>query len=308
MFVSVIDFRVFSPGESIVLARGHESLFVYAIKIGRRDERGPFLDRLPKEPTREELLTFVASSASYGNLGLFIGSGFSKAVLNDAGYDKIALSWGELLKKVAKKMHIDYGSVARTGASYPEIASAICVARSKKTAEPFAISLRQLKNEIARQTSWYPSDKQRTKYSAHLETFSPSWIITTNYDLLIEALLTGRSVPLGPNDPLFARAGFVPVFHLHGVRTKPKDIIIAQEDYITLFRPTEYRQIKLALTIKESTTLFLGYGLGDVNVLTALDWSRNVFKGKHATIPMTLFKWCATEGRTKFLIVTSRAS
>ena len=53
------------------------------------------------------------------------------------------------------------------------------------------------------------------------------------------------------------------MFHLHGVRTNPKEIIIAQEDYITLFRPSEYRQMKLALTIKESTTLFLGYGLGE---------------------------------------------
>jgi hypothetical protein len=75
------------------------------------------------------------------------------------------------------------------------------------------------------------------------------------------------------------------VFHLHGVRTNPEEIIIAQEDYVTLFRPSEYRQMKLALTIKESTTLLLGYALGDVNVLTALDWSRNVFKGERKNYP-----------------------
>jgi hypothetical protein len=243
------------------------------------------LGRLSEEPTRKEVLTFVASSASYGNLGLFVGAGFSKAVLNETLTDKIALSWGELLKKAAKKMHVDYASIGKTGASYPEIASAICADRSKSKDEPFATSLRQLKSEIARLTSWYPSPEQRTKYSAYLQAFSPSWIVTTNYDLLIEALLTGTSIPLGPNDSLSARRGFVPVFHLHGVRTNPKEIIIAQEDYITLFRPSEYRQMKLALTIKESTTLFLGYGLGDVNVLTALDWSRNVFKGRHEEYP-----------------------
>jgi len=48
--------------------------------------------------------------------------------------------------------------------------------------------------------------------------------------------------------------------------------IIVQEDYVGQFRPTEYRQIKMALMIKESTMLIIGYGLGDVNVLTALDW------------------------------------
>ncbi len=75
------------------------------------------------------------------------------------------------------------------------------------------------------------------------------------------------------------------MFHLHGVRTNPDEIIIVQEDYVGLFRPTEYRQIKLALMIKESTMLILGYGLGDVNVLTALDWSKNVFKGEPKSYP-----------------------
>jgi hypothetical protein len=243
------------------------------------------LNRLPSEPTREDVLTFVAKSASYGNLGLFIGAGFSKAVLNETADDEIALSWGELLERAAKKMHVDYESIAKPGISYPDVASRICVAHSESADETFATSLRLLKNEIARLTAWYPTPEQRTKYSGYLESFSPSWIITTNYDLVIEALLTGRSISLGPNDLLMARKGFVPVFHLHGVRTKPKEIIISQDDYVTLFRPSEYRQIKLALTIKESTTLFLGYGLGDVNVLTALDWSRNVFKNKRGEYP-----------------------
>lgn len=234
---------------------------------------------------REDVLTFVARSSSYGNLGLFIGAGFSKAVLNETADDEIALSWGELLEKAAKKMHVDYESIVKPGVSYPDIASHICAAHSDSAGEPFATSLRLLKSEIARLTAWYPSPEQRSRYSEYLESFSPSWIITTNYDLVIEALLTGKSISLGPNDLLSAREGFIPVFHLHGVRTKPNEIIISQEDYISLFRPTEYRQIKLALTIKESTTLFLGYGLGDVNVLTALDWSRNVFKNKHGEYP-----------------------
>ena len=52
-----------------------------------------------------------------------------------------------------------------------------------------------------------------------------------------------------------------------------------------LFRPSQYRQIRLALTIKESTTCLLGYSLGDVNVLTALDWSKNVFRESKGNYP-----------------------
>ena len=241
--------------------------------------------RLPKAPSRDDVLNFLASSTSYGNLGLFVGAGFSKAVLNEASGDEIALSWGDLLEKAAKRMQVKYASLNGVGVSYPEIASAICKAHSAKRAVSFGTSLRQLKDEIAGLTSWYPTDEQREKYSRYLEAFDPSWIITTNYDLVIESLLTGKSIPLGPNDPLSAPKGVVPVFHLHGVRTNPEEIIIAQEDYVTLFRPSEYRQMKLALTIKESTTLLLGYALGDVNVLTALDWSRNVFKGERKNYP-----------------------
>ena len=31
------------------------------------------------------------------------------------------------------------------------------------------------------------------------------------------------------------------------------------------------------MTIRESTTLVLGYGLGDMNVLSAVDWSKNIY-------------------------------
>jgi hypothetical protein len=229
---------------------------------------------------REDVLTLVATSAFYGNLGLFIGAGFSKAVLGETSHHSVALSWGELLRAAAIRMDVDYDLISKDeGVSYPQIATKICEEHSNGKGIEFAASLSQLKTEISALTSWYPNLQQREKYSQYLQKLKPAWAITTNYDLVLESLLTGLSVPLGPSDSLLAPKGVIPVFHLHGVRTNPGEIIISQEDYVTLFRPTEYRQIKLALTIKESTTLVLGYGLGDVNVLTALDWSENVFKG-----------------------------
>lgn len=240
--------------------------------------------RLPENPTRQLVLTFISDSVSYGNLGAFIGAGFSKAVLND-DINEIALSWGELLEGASKKLGVDYNAIGKTGVGYPEIASSICKVHSENSGRDYTQSLSALKREIAALTSWYPDKEKREKFSKYLECLSPSWIITTNYDMVIESLLTGKSIPLGPNDSLSSPDGVIPVFHLHGLRTNPEEIIIAQEDYVTLFRPSEYRQIKLALTIKESTTLLLGYGLGDVNVLTALDWSRNVFKSEEANYP-----------------------
>jgi hypothetical protein len=239
---------------------------------------------LPESPTRKEVLRFISDSASYGNLGAFIGAGFSKAVLNDE-FNEIALSWGKLLEKASEKLGVDYGAIWKTGVGYPEIASSICKAHAENEKCDYAQSLSQLKRTIAALTSWYPDKQKREGFSKYLEHLSPSWIITTNFDMVIESLLTGRSIPLGPNDSLSSPTGVIPVFHLHGVRTNPEEIIISQEDYVPLFRPSEYRQIKLALTIRESTTLLVGYGLGDVNVLTALDWSKSVFNGGEATYP-----------------------
>ena len=234
--------------------------------------------------SREEILTFIAKAASFGNLGVFIGAGFSKAVLNDE-FDDIALSWGSLLRLSAEKLGIDYDAIEKEGVSYPAIASFICQKISQDKTIDYDKALRRLKRKIADLTSWYPDHTQREKFSQYLQMLSPSWIITTNYDLVIESLLTGKAIPLGPNDSLVAPKSIIPVYHLHGRRTNPEEIIIAQEDYVSLFRPNEYRQIKLALTIMESTTLLIGYGLGDVNVLTALDWSKNVFKSESENYP-----------------------
>jgi len=240
--------------------------------------------KLSDTPSREETLRFISQSASFGNLGLFIGAGFSKAVLNDE-FNSIALSWGELLSKSSEKLDVNYEDIWKEGVSYPEIATSICEVHSQQTGKPYDESLHKLKREICALTSWYPGKEKRDEYSKHLIALDASWIITTNYDLVIESLLTGKSITLGPKDQLITPNNITPVYHLHGVRINPESIIISQEDYVTLFRPTEYRQIKLSLTIKESTVLIIGYGLGDVNVLTALDWSKNVFKEEQTNYP-----------------------
>lgn len=103
--------------------------------------------------------------------------------------------------------------------------------------------------------------------------------------MIIECLLTGKCLSLGPNDQLISPKSLILIYHLHGIRTNPSSIIISQEDYISLFRPNQYRQQKLSLSIKESTTLIIGYGLGDVNVLTAVDWTKNVYSNQRINYP-----------------------
>src|SRR5689334_7842641 len=98
-----------------------------------------------------------------------------------------------------------------------------------------------LKQTIADLTSLYPASQARTEFKVYFNALNPKWIITTNYDTIIENILTGTGHSLEPKDQLSAPSGMTPVFHLHGIRTNPGSIVITQEDYVALFRPNEYR-------------------------------------------------------------------
>jgi hypothetical protein len=196
----------------------------------------------------------------------------------NGGGESIAKSWGELLETCAEHFKVRFKSINKPGNSYPQIASDLVrlIARKQKSSVEEAEA--ELKQIIADRTSLYPESKARKKYNGYFGILNPKWIITTNYDTVIESILTGVGHSLSPENQLLAPAGKIPVYHLHGIRTNPSSIVITQEDYVALFRPNQYRQQRLPLTIKESVTLLIGYGLGDFNVLTALDWSKNVFK------------------------------
>ncbi|WP_088840549.1 SIR2 family protein [Listeria sp. ILCC797] len=222
---------------------------------------------------REEVFEKLFNAHSYGNLGLFIGAGFSKAMADEA------LGWYDLIKEasIVLELHMPEGENL-IGLSMPELATLLCKQLAdRKSYDDYAEAKNTFKEEICLLANWLPKEDKIELLKKLFDEIKPSWIVTTNYDLVLETILTGKSKSLGPLDYLSAPKGIIPIYHLHGVRNDPESIIIVQEDYVPLFRPTEYRQSKLAMTIRESTTLVLGYGLGDVNVLSAVDWSKNLY-------------------------------
>jgi hypothetical protein len=224
---------------------------------------------------QKDIYNFIVESALYGNLGVFTGAGFSKDVLSDNKLIQ-ALSWGELLKACCVEMKLKFDCDQHQHDSYPKIASMICEQYATENDMEYVRAVNKLKKTIATKTNWYPSEAQRKKYYDIFSKMKIQWYLTTNYDLLLEAVLSGEGLSLGINDKLIAPKSQKPIYHLHGIRLDPQSIVITQSDYLALFRPGNYRQLKLPLLIKESTVLLVGYGIGDVNVLTALDWSKNV--------------------------------
>ena len=239
--------------------------------------------------TKKEVYKLIAESANYGNLGLFIGAGFSIAV-SEISYNFEPLSWAELLERIC----IDNGilwnpkmdskgkieqeeDVKKDLNSCPEIASQICNLLRDKNDITFEEAVRTVKEQICNITSWYSNKEQRDIYGNKLKSLSPNWIVTTNYDLILETLLPEESISLSPKDEFVFPRNRIPIYHLHGIRSEPENIVITNEDYIALSRPHNYRMERLAFLFSESTTLMIGYRIGDQNVLTALDWSKNIY-------------------------------
>jgi hypothetical protein len=119
----------------------------------------------------------------------------------------------------------------------------------------------------------------RPHLASALSRLRPAWIITTNYDLVLEGILDA-AVSVLPDQPLVPNTDRVPVYHLHGHRLTPSSIKITEEDYVGLIGPIDYQRLKLPLILLESTTLMLGYALGDINVRAAIEWARS-FRGSH---------------------------
>ncbi|WP_228478958.1 SIR2 family NAD-dependent protein deacylase [Listeria seeligeri] len=225
---------------------------------------------------KEEVYQKIFKSFNYGNLGMFIGAGFSKAVIGKG--QNPALGWLEILKRVSKNFDIEFPQEQNlVGISLPELATDLCKKIERKKECEYSGAKLLFKEEISNISNWLPNKESEEEYRKKLEYLNPAWIVTTNYDQVIEVILTGRCISLNPMSYLSAPSGIIPVYHLHGTRLEAETIVITQEDYISMFRPNEYRQVKLAMTIRESTTLILGYGLGDVNVLSAVDWSKNIY-------------------------------
>jgi hypothetical protein len=221
-------------------------------------------------PSYTELLDTVANAALFGSLGLFVGSGFSKALNSQAP------SFQSLLESACSELDLNFdfndADLVR-GKSYPQIAEELAEILTDEDTRPYADASLDLKRVICNLCDIKPTPAKARRFSSALQRIPIQWAITTNYDFILENLIP-NSVPLLPNQFLNSRPDYIPIYHLHGHVRSPSSIVITDSDYVRLLAPTEYRQLKLNLLLAESTSLMMGYSLGDINVKNALEWSR----------------------------------
>lgn len=236
--------------------------------------------------TEKELIEKLAESSSFGRVALFLGTGFSKAVL---GYTPLGLghfnsdlagavpSWTELLGRCrgelmlpSKKYQIDLAIDCPAEAS--QIVSELSGAYGREEAE------RRLKDTISKFIDFYPNPEQVCAFQGLLKKIKPAIIITTNYDNVIETILHNGYYSYGAGDVVCGLpAGMTPIYHLHGECGNPMEMVITREDYVKALSPTSYRQRKLACIMRENAIVYIGYSKSDINVLSAMDIAENAF-------------------------------
>jgi len=196
-----------------------------------------------------------------------------------------ALSFETLLKRTAEThgLATDFTKDPYLLKSLPQIASQITDDLVKKGTD-IARAKIILRKTIADLCNLLPHPSEKARFASALRNAAPSWVVTTNYDLILEALMEhGHTV--FPHQILFPSKDRVPIFHLHGHRYEPQTIRVTEEDYVSLLAPIDYQRLKLPLLFLESTTLLIGYSLGDINVRAAMEWSRSFRKDEQGQTP-----------------------
>lgn len=96
-------------------------------------------------------------------------------------------------------------------------------------------------------------------------------IITTNYDELLENIFKDFSVLVGQDSLLLANSlNIFEIFKIHGCCSKPNSIVLTENDYNNFDQKLKYLSAKLLTIFVEHPIIFIGYGLGDLNI-------RNIF-------------------------------
>lgn len=225
--------------------------------------------------TKEDVFKAICNASRLGNLGFFVGSGFTKAILENNTYYE-AYTWAELLKICCEEMKINE-NILKNKNSYPEIATKICKEYSIENNITYQEAVRKMKCIISEKTNVYPEESIKEDYEKYFRNIPASWITTTNYDTVLENILGGDCISISPDGCFTKISNMIPIYHIHGVCNIPDSIVITNEDYAYMFRPNDYRQARLPFLMKESLVIMIGYALGDLNVITAVDWANNVY-------------------------------
>ena len=96
-------------------------------------------------------------------------------------------------------------------------------------------------------------------------------VITTNYDRIVDGLFKEFGTMVGQDNLLVSNMNNIfQIFKIHGSCDQPGSIIITKNDYEGFQDKLKYLSAKMLTIFAEHPVIFLGYGIGDLNVRAVL--------------------------------------
>jgi hypothetical protein len=208
----------------------------------------------------------IAYATASERLCLFTGTGFSKAVT--AG---TAPGWEGLLRSVCEGLP-DADALAKSlfdsdpknRLTLPEAAQIIAIERDKNALTDIHVAVANLIGSLS------PSG-DNSAISSFLAGKRID-VVTTNYDKLMEALVTDTNdcCSIAPGLPVPQTKAHIRICHVHGSIDSPPQMVVTSDDYFSFMNNESYFSRKLSTVLYEDTVVILGYSLGDSNLQTIL--------------------------------------
>ena len=199
----------------------------------------------------------IAYAAASSKLCLFTGTGFSKAVSENA-----APSWQGLLELVCDQTldpkslkNALFPTTGKSSLSLEESAQVISIELLKNN--------KSIHEEIATITSQLKAKGDNLEVANFLSKKSFK-VITTNYDKLVEELSGENNCQsITPGLPIPRSQSRVKIYHVHGSIDSPENMVVTSDDYFKFINSESYFSRKLSTVLHENTVVILGYSLGD---------------------------------------------
>ncbi|MGE8401342.1 MAG: SIR2 family NAD-dependent protein deacylase [Delftia tsuruhatensis] len=202
----------------------------------------------------------IAYSAVSNRLCFFTGTGFSKAVTENA-----APSWQGLLESLCEKCENPTAikeSLFPTDSSNP--------LSLEEAAQVISIELLKNENKIHEEIAGLIKAIEPKGDNSQISDFLSKRsfrVVTTNYDKLIEKLAGDSDChSLTPGLPIPRSQARVKVYHVHGSVDAPENMVVTSDDYFKFINAETYFSRKLSTVLHENTVVILGYSLGDTNL------------------------------------------
>lgn len=215
----------------------------------------------------------IAYAAAAKRLCLFTGTGFSKAVSENA-----APSWQGLLEALCELLPAPSNMKA---ALFPVVGANPLPL--EEAAQIIAIELQKIGKSIHQEIALLIKGIELSGDNTPIVKFAQSntfQVVTTNYDKLFEQLAAAANPQtLTPGLPVPRFSANVQVYHVHGSIDSPHHMVVTSDDYFKFLNNDSYFSKKLSTILHENTVVILGYSLGDTNLKSILSDYKGFARG-----------------------------